>query len=415
MRTNEHRSRSIFSQGEVMPKKKVIPEEFFIRYLQGEQPKKLIDELKSYNISKKTFYRRLKEYMGNVDAWSPELREQVSSTFLKELSISATASKLSMSYDDVSQILSAQNFNIPDDGSLNTRIIRHVNNQHYASISPQLQKIIDGCLLGDHHICCESPIRDEPFVTPLSDYTHAINTIYDDQTYNRLVDVISKTPTAYFDSHMSFLAAPWLRHIGNDFEACGHSVKFQFSHKSIYMKTNYTVNLFWQWRRWYYPKRLVRKHRIKNLAQDCRITPLSLTHLFVADGTTGKGMIRLCTLSFSLSENKLLASRLQDKNINVKVVKEGTYYHLRINHLMDRIRFFDYLDQTDQPTIKLAKQLFPWKFDTELLRKDVYNPKAKFVDEDYLQQFLKLLKRSKFDASIITAAQKRLFPWIFSS
>lgn len=73
--------------------------------------------------------------------------------------------------------------------------------------------------------------------------------------------------------------------------------------------------------------------------------------------------------------------------------------------------FFDYLEGAPREALILSKQLFPWKFDCNLRKKDFYDPDRKFVDENYLQTFLDLLERAMVDISKYNTHLNLLFPW----
>ncbi|MFX1250122.1 MAG: hypothetical protein ACFFCZ_00730, partial [Promethearchaeota archaeon] len=181
----------------------------------------------------------------------------------------------------------------------------------------------------------------------------------------------------------------------------------QFIPEEIRIRTMSTVQLYRQYQRWY-------PGGLKHVPSNVKLPPETLHNWFIGDGSALSTAIKLSTHGFSLSENKFLANLLSRvAGIKARVVPTESYHMITITHRNNISKFFDYLDEAPKDALSLTKQLFPWKFDCKLRKKDVYDRDNDFVDEQYLQTFLNLLEQAGIKLSDRTEQLHYLFPWIF--
>ncbi|MFX1535263.1 MAG: hypothetical protein ACFFDI_13650 [Promethearchaeota archaeon] len=77
--------------------------------------------------------------------------------------------------------------------------------------------------------------------------------------------------------------------------------------------------------------------------------------------------------------------------------------------------YFAYLEEAPRDMRSLAEELLPWKFDCNLPKRKIYDDKIQFVDEDWLNTFLKLLERDGIKLEEHQAQLHHLFPWIYEN
>ncbi|MFX0092791.1 MAG: hypothetical protein ACFFBD_13605 [Candidatus Hodarchaeota archaeon] len=364
---------------------------------------------------------------------SRKLRRSIVIAYLQEHSATAAAKKLGLSTIRVLDILKNIGFTLPDSAT-STRLKKHFRGEHYIPISGELEEIIDGCLLGDFYLDYNSDSTtlsnpEIPIEICLLEYKNAIDTPhrllsklskntklrYTDviKEYNKAVDVISKTPLSSLETHKSYLEAPWLHLLAKKLESYRYSVNFTpgKNRSTIYMQTRATVNLAYQRWRWY-------RNGSKQLPQDIKISPLSLLYGHHGDGSTNKWLITLCMQSFTYQENEFLAKCLAKIGIRAKPYKiksqhTGEFlYILRITGHSNIQKYLAYLERAPSELLTLSKQIYPWKYDIHLRKRDVFRPKTKYINQRYFQQFLELLKQSGIDLHQ-NEPLKRLIPWKF--
>jgi hypothetical protein len=159
----------------------------------------------------------------------------------------------------------------------------------------------------------------------------------------------------------------------------------------------------------------------KDLKQN--FIPETLLNWHIDDGTSGKyrsgHFISLSTESFNYKDNLYLTSLLKDKIgiTGTRIVprkypgSDKTYYYLVISRKDDIISFFDFISESPLEPVILAKNLFPWKFDCNLLKKDLYNPKEQFVETNYYNTYLDLIEKSEMSSSDKKSTLQKLFYW----
>jgi hypothetical protein len=268
--------------------------------------------------------------------------------------------------------------------SQKTRVKVHLKGSHWAPISNDLLEILDGELLGDGNIQSMHDRMGIKWHKSLPNYMNALDTLFllqflyeiDSDTvikeFNEANSIISGSQTAYFRLHKSLEEKPWVRFIGQIFQSRGHSVSISDSKGTIHLHTQGTVQLYKLFQRWY-------KNAKKKVPSDLKLTPRVVLHWFIGDGGTGKRRIVLYSLSFSKEENELLADLL-NKEIGISVTvaprknprqPDRSYYLLDITGRRNYRSFLDYLELAPAYSLNLAKQLFPWKFSTDIRKKDV--------------------------------------------
>lgn len=104
-----------------------------------------------------------------------------------------------------------------------------------------------------------------------------------------------------------------------------------------------------------------------------------MLHWHIGDGSAGKYLVALYTNNFTVEDVKFL-TQLISKTIGINsqvYMKKDTdnpekeYPIIGITHQKNISKFFDYLDFAHPTSLKIAKKEFPWKFDTNLRKKDI--------------------------------------------
>ncbi|MFX0185701.1 MAG: hypothetical protein ACFE95_21660 [Candidatus Hodarchaeota archaeon] len=393
-------------------------------------------------ISKRSVYRYIKIYKINLYNMgipfrhppvpdSIKLRHKICKTYLQSHSIIETYNQLRgirWKRERITKVLKEEGFLI--DPNTAAKVKKHFDGAHNVFLSNKLKTIIDGEVLADGQMFCQtSPLRKK-HTQSLSTYLGALDSrsrlikeqIKNGQDlnriiekYNKIVGIISKTQVAGLHIHKSLLEEPWLKLLANLFKKHRYSVTIVPPKKSIHLITQSTAQLYKEYKRWY-PKGK------KAVPTDLRLTPESVLRWYVGDGSSGKRELTFSTQSFNKADNKLLAHLLWNA-IGVKAKVQPfksrknplkIFYKLCIYSCKNIDRFFQYLEEAPKNSLSLARQLFPWKFDCTLRKKDVYDRKAKFVDDNYLETFLKLLKQDNINLLDRNEQLIYLFPWKFS-
>jgi hypothetical protein len=393
------------------------------------------------DISKRSVYRYAKIYKLDLNNFgipirylpvpdSIKLRQKICKMYLHNHSVIETYRQLRGLHwkrERITRVLKEEGFIINKYTA--AKVKKHFSGAHNVSISDELQTLIDGEVLGDGQLFCQADTLKQKHTQPISVYLNAFNLLgcliknqtanYQDlctiiEEYNKIVEIISKTQVAGFHIHKSVLEEPWIRWLANLFNKHKYSVTIVPPKKSIHMITPSTVQLYQEYKRWY-PK------GIKAIPTTLRLTPNTTLHWYVGDGSAGKHELTLNTQSFNEANNKLLMSLLK-KVLGVKArlqpyksrsFPQKTLFKLCITSRKNIGEFFKFLEDAPKNSLSFAKQLLPWKFDCTLRKKDVYNPKTKFVDDNYLNSFFKMLKQVKINPSDRKEQLHHLFPWEF--
>ncbi|MFX0065431.1 MAG: hypothetical protein ACFFC7_24940 [Candidatus Hermodarchaeota archaeon] len=276
-------------------------------------------------------------------------------------------------------------------------------------LSPHLQQVLEGELLGDGHLQVNDSVETSH---PLPSDDAIINALDDLQWFswvdiepvpNKLDEAISlfnntRETLAYlhgadFKLQMALHAADWIDYIATQFRAGGYYVNIfptkwvdedGVEHPAIFLSTESSLNLRREQLRWYDP--------LRGVPWDFTLTCTSLLHWFVGDGSFTSNEIIFSTDNFHLTDVMRLALELR-RTVGVKAnlfwrpptTKFGTteplspeefaqldpnrYWRIKVPaNFASRTRFLDYLNQA--PGIDIARQVFPWKFSRSIKKED---------------------------------------------
>ncbi|MFX1282084.1 MAG: hypothetical protein ACFFB5_00455 [Promethearchaeota archaeon] len=395
------------------------------------------------DISKRSAYRYARFYGLNLNHFeipfrypplpdSRRVRYMICKMFLRNHSAIETYKQLNKSLywkrERITRILRDEGFVIYRKNAC--KIVKHLNGAHNKSISNELQKIIDGEVLGDGQLFSQSKdFKQKSINKPLSEYLLTFNRltnlnkkeITNDRElkkiiseYNSLIRSLLKAQVAGFHIHKSLLEEPWIRWLANLFNKHNYSVTIVPPKKTVYMITQSTVQLHQEYKKWYSKKR-------KEIPTTLRLTPTTFLHWYVGDGSASKNTLTLNTQSFNEKNHKFLQELLK-KTIRVKTriqpyfswrYPRKTLFKLCITSKTNINKIFEYLENAPKDSLSLAKQLLPWKFDCKLRKKDVYNPKKRFVADNYLNFFVKTVKKVEKNPLERSRRLNVLFPWKF--
>ena len=394
------------------------------------------------DISKRSAYRYARFYRLNLNHFgisfrhpplpdSRRVRYMICKTFLRNHSAIETYRQLRelihWKRERTTRILREEGFIIYRDHAC--KINKHLNGAHNKSISNELQEIIDGEVLGDGHLFYQSYDLSQKHNQPLSEYLHTFNGLTNlskkkieknkkpneiSSEYNSLIRSILEAQVAGFHIHKSLLEEPWIRWLANLCIKHKYSVTIVPPKKTIHMITQTTVQLYREYKKWY-------EKKIKRIPTTLRLTPTTVLHWYVGDGSASKNALTLNTQSFNKKDHKILQELLR-KTIGVKVriqpyvgwrYPQKTLYKLCITSKTNINKIFEYLEIASKDSLSLAKQLLPWKFDCNLRKKDVYYPKKSFVDDNYLNSFVNMIEKIEINPIERYRRLNVLFPWKF--
>ncbi|MFX1535120.1 MAG: hypothetical protein ACFFDI_12920 [Promethearchaeota archaeon] len=394
----------------------------------------VVDLIKDYNLSERTFYRKIdpKELRKPHTPKTNDLILKVSNTFVKNHSVLSTSSKLSLNRNRVSEILNEVGFTPRVSSS--QYIKEHFSGECYIDFEPGLIEIINGVLLGDGYIECPSGIESVPTPVEYMDALEVPNRIQFSEesdnsdsvkSYNRAYSIMSRARVASLRLHKSVFEEVWLRDLAQRFQKHKCPVNILPPKDTIHFISKGLINFCWERWRWYV------RNGEKGAPYDLpeQFNHQTLLGWMVGDGTTSRstngGTITLCTGSFSYADNKILANMLKAKiglsSVRLPLRKDKLtdgsvveYTVLAISRKDDINLFYEYLDEAPRDALRLAKELVPWKFDCNLRKFELYDKLNSFVDEDYLQTFLRLYEQFGIDPSERCYQLHLLFPWIYS-
>ncbi|MFX0063234.1 MAG: hypothetical protein ACFFC7_13745 [Candidatus Hermodarchaeota archaeon] len=299
----------------------------------------------------------------------------------------------------------------------------------WVPIPSKLDEIIQGFLLGDATIRTTAPKGILLLEMPTDDeYLNSVDTLYclsqtnkftdlsaAVQEFNWAVTTLMRAQTSAFRLHKDALEWPWLKLIAEFFRQHGCACTLKSGYQTdkngvttdVEFKTVSTLQFDKKRQLWYVgPKnRTVPRYLV--------LTPLMMLCWFVDDGCAGPNEMVFCTDNFPKADVQFL-SRLLSREVGVPTTvakSKKIFRRVRISKL-DADDFFAYLDLAPSPFLRIAKTVFPWKFDCTLPKKEVYDAKKEYVDEDYFQAYMKLLEQLMGkEFSLILG--KQVFPWRF--
>ncbi|MFX0091650.1 MAG: hypothetical protein ACFFBD_07790 [Candidatus Hodarchaeota archaeon] len=347
-------------------------------------------------------------------------RKTVIQSYLTNCSVRAVKIETGFARSTVRKILHRAGFEIPDPGGA-TKIKRYSTINFHKEIRDELEQSLIGLLLSDGYIDVAN--RTQVSLVTTDEYQELLEDLADLSKrritensiprivaeYNRIQQTLRKAKIGIFQLHMSYFALPLLMILKEWFETESYRVRMRFGEKSVCLATEASIQLYLLYKRFY-------PNNKKIIPKNFKLTPIVLFFMYIGDGSRDGDLLRLCTHSFSKPENEFLATRLDDLRIwsHVRSYAQNgkTYWVTYINRGSNKT-FFSYFNQFQSKPLSdflsLAKQLYPWKFQN-LQKKDVYDKDNKFVDSNYLQTFLGLLKGTGVNISERT--KRYLFPWL---
>ncbi|MFX1256164.1 MAG: hypothetical protein ACFFCZ_31445 [Promethearchaeota archaeon] len=406
-----------------------------------------------FGVNKASIYNWL-DYYGlpnperNYTKKTPEVKRKIVIDYIHLLGIKKIARHYLMGTETVKAILNDEG--VDTSPEIRSNLIK-ARMKCFLPINEVLSQIIAGELLGDSTLTHANPNERHTFDSPIPTDAEFLNTI----TALRRLSLLNEFPdlakvvpefnearrrlmaprTAYFRIEMAIIATVWIYHVAELLQEHGYpsTVDIGVREKDnepinyVALRTPSSLQLEREQRRWYsyedpssgYSAR-ERHHYLyneKNVPDKLVMTAQILLPWYVGDGSCNYSELKLCTHGFTKTDVQKLANCLyQATGLEFPLVKghkPGTWF-LRIRSHGTIDVFFAYLERAPEisESLSLAKRIFPWKFDYYLKRKDVYNPKKKYVDEKYFQEYLTLLKR--FVGRRYISLAKLVFPWKFT-
>ncbi len=263
---------------------------------------------------------------------------------------------------------------------------RHASGFFYRPINEHLEEVIIGQLLGDATLMAVGKKSSDGLPDPSSDeYLKAMKMIQHVQSnypvkmrldeavskFNESIEIFRRSQVAFFRLAGAVGVTPWIQYIGHLFEKSGYEVKpYIYEHltESMYeIRVSSSVQLYSVYRHWY-------PNGEKKLPRNLKLTPDILLHWFVGDGSNVDGYITIATQCFSARENEFLANLIEhhvgvDCNVYSYTQKGRKYNKLKINK-SDAPKFYEYIVMAQPETVAIAKDVFPWKFNAKLRKKD---------------------------------------------
>ncbi len=306
----------------------------------------------------------------------------------------------------------------------------------WAPISNRLANIISGEMLGDGNISLNGRNKGElPFD---SDYLSAIDTLHlishirdfsspnnsletIVQDFNKSRNILVGFQTARFRICKHILETAWVMYISQIFRSEGYpcligsrtSMRDGQPYKIIELESSSSLQLERERQLWYTNGT---KHLPHEIIENSLNSSLIL-HLYIGDGSCS-GEVYFHTQNFSLAEVKLLRDAFEKELVSTVKIKAShvkpDLYSIVIPQRCHK-DLFDYLDSDKEikSSLKLARQLFPWKFDRKLRKKDVIDYKKEYIDEEYFQTYVDILNQIMGEKHSILA--REIFPWKFNS
>ncbi|MFX0173321.1 MAG: hypothetical protein ACFE9L_15615 [Candidatus Hodarchaeota archaeon] len=181
---------------------------------------------------------------------------------------------------------------------------------------------------------------------------------------------------ARFNFIMSLLALPWALHIKNIFENNGIPMSYKINDARITAARYHTVGVWSRntvqfkeiFEQWYL-------NGTKFVPKNIQMTPTTVLHWFIGDGYRRESKIIFCTHNFTSTDVEFL-SNLLNKTLGISYhwryekLKSNNQPILVINRQSDICAFKKYLDQAPPDSLVLAKNIFPWKFNGKLRKRD---------------------------------------------
>ena len=334
------------------------------------------DIAKELNLSERTVFRRIKAY--GIQQKQPrkiidqELTRKIITDHLHLQGMKPLAKKYGLTRTAVRKILVKAGVNILS--SMKTSKLKaHLTGRFLLPISNDLSEILNGELLGDGGVYCQSAKYGSKWKKTINGYKIALHKLKPlnvtdlskaVKEYNELSKTVLEAKIATFQLHKSKDEIDWVYFLAQKFEQNKHPVKIR--HKNtVYLWSNASVQLYKLYQKWYPDGK-------KIVPRDLKLTPQTVLHWYIGDGSYIKGIndrICLYTLCFDKNDNNFLSDLLSNEvEVPVKVWRtrdyrtSKIYYCLNITRSHNIRKFLEYLGSAPEDSLSLAKDLFPWKF-----------------------------------------------------
>jgi hypothetical protein len=188
----------------------------------------------------------------------------------------------------------------------------------------------------------------------------------DIESFIKAREIVSKIRTARFELETAILEKPWLEYLRSLFKQNGYPCSVKPKNNKALLNTVYSFQLEKVRQKWY-PK--IRKC----VPRDLVITPRVMLHWFIGDGACHGREITFSTEGFPRSGVEFLASLISEElkiHAKCRPKKKSRPDQCVIGISVPKYgnRFFAYL--ANDSGFDLARKIFPWKFDPELLKRD---------------------------------------------
>lgn len=301
--------------------------------------------------------------------------------------------EFSVSAGIISHVVRAKGFPVIPSPVLRAR----VDGDSCLHLSDTLQDVLTGELLADGHLRLSHQTGHSPddrVFPSLAEYSKSIQTAKEFQSMETLanhdlqqlnkrfrdcVETIIGMPNASFILPQAEIGEAWTRHVSECFVKEGLPAKvFEFvdrvsGDKRIEVRTESVIQLGALRGDWY------KGHKI--VPRNIEITPDTLLHLHMGDGCTDKDMIVISTHSFNVDDVKFLVIRLrEDAGVHAmpkrtnrpSIAWQGEMQHgIGIYRTADMQRYLEFIGQASPRSVKIAKRVYPWKFDRTLRKRDI--------------------------------------------
>ncbi|MHA1968067.1 MAG: hypothetical protein ACW964_09710 [Candidatus Hodarchaeales archaeon] len=263
-------------------------------------------------------------------------------------------------------------------------IRNHVNGVYNITINEYLKEVISGELLGDGNISFSRsksirPISKEEYLQAVNVLRGFKTTIPDDikfdaSSFNEATGILCDYRVARMNFVTSLLSIPWTLHIKDIFRNNGIQMSHKINDASVLAANHNTVSLWSRgtlqlreiYENWY-------QNGEKNIPRNILMSPTLLLHWFIGDGSFSDSTIQISTHCFSITDVKFMIDLL-NRSLNICSryrIEDQTFPVLKIYRNVDVKFFLEYLESARPSSLSLAKEVFPWKFDGSLRKRDV--------------------------------------------
>ncbi len=294
----------------------------------------------------------------------------------------------------------------------NLRNVRkHVSGGFHLPLNPYLMEVLNGELLGDLSLELK---RKNCLITDslsLSEYLTSVSCMRNFQTIapKKIEEAINRFNLAlkcllcYSMGRMhlcsSILSLPWILHLKHIFQGNSINLSTNFGNAKSTGSKYHTFNLWssftTQFREIYnvwYPK------SSKIVPKTLRITPDTLLHWYIGDGSYSTSSILFSTHNFPVTDVRFLSDQLNNIlgiRSHIRITKNKTGINqpvLVICRNNDQNILLQYLKNSNFRSYKVAKSIFPWKFDEKLRKSDVIGTESYFkIFSSYVTEYSDLL------------------------